>query len=98
MVDVPNPWEEFLKIEETHGRLIDSMMYILRECGGLVWPLVYACLLFCGWSALSSPLKSIFVLLGFILISITLLYPYAWKKYYKRLREDYTKMIKFNVC
>jgi len=89
MGNIPNPWEEFLKIEETHGRLIDSMMYVLKECGGLAWPLLYLCLLFSGWDALNSVGRSVFVLLGIILISIAILYPYAWKRYYKRFHNDY---------
>jgi hypothetical protein len=93
MFDTPNPLEELLKIEETHGKLMGLTRYVLRECGGLVWPFLYTFLLYCGWNALSGVLRSVFVLLGFILTSIAILYPYAWKKHYEKLYRDYKIMV-----
>lgn len=93
MVDIPNPWKELLEIEEMHKKVIDLMMYVLKECGGLVWPLLYAFLLYWGWDALNILGKTLFILIGCILTSIGLLYPYVWRLYYKRMSTDFEAMI-----
>lgn len=71
--------------------------YGLRNCGGLFWPLLYGILFFNSWIALNDFGHYIFMTFGIIMFCIGLLYPYAWSRYYKKMHNDYKKMIKEKV-
>ncbi len=97
MMNIPNPWNEFLRVEETHKGLINLGLYILKQSGGLMWPFLYGCMLYYSWDSLNFLGRVLFILAGSILTIIAILYPYAWKLFYIRMERDYKNIIERNA-
>lgn len=92
MADLPDPWNELLRVGEMHKGLINLSLYVLRECGGLICSLLYGWLLYWTWDALNLLGKTLFILAGCFLTLLTILHPYAWRLRYKRIEKDYKKV------
>jgi hypothetical protein len=97
MMNIPDPWNEFLRVEEMHKGLINLGLYILKQSGGLIWPFLYGWILYYSWDSLNLLGRVLFILAGSILTIITILYPYAWKLFYIRMGKDYENIIERNA-
>lgn len=78
-------WIEWVtKIEDTHGTVVGLLKYILRESGGLLWPLAYGIILWQSWDNWNTFGQIISVMFGCILTIISILYPITWRRYIKK--------------
>jgi hypothetical protein len=92
-----DPWNEFLEIPKTHQKLIDLSEYLLRTCGGFVWPLLYFCSLKWGWDSLNILGRILFIMGGCALTPIGILYPYAWILHKKRMSNEHQNTIEVDA-
>jgi hypothetical protein len=97
MANIPDPWNEFLRVEEMHKSLINLGLYILKQVGGLMWPFLYGWILYYSWDSLNFLGRVLFILAGIILTIIAILYPYSWKLFYIRMSKDYENLIEKNA-
>ena len=95
-----NNWIEwFLNLEERHKKMISLLTYILRESGGLVWPILYGIILWRSWEFWDNLSCMIFIFVGSILTLIAIIYPRAWRVWAENRRKDIRKVIEtyFNL-
>lgn len=87
-------WEDLvLNVENSHTRLINISGYVLRNSGGLGWPILYALLFYFTSGFLTDFFKSIFLIAGCVLTVVNFLYIYAWKVFYNNRRDQFNEIV-----
>jgi hypothetical protein len=82
-------WVEwFLNFEERHKRVISFLTYILRESGGLVWPVLYGIILWRSWEFWDGFSHTMFIFVGSILTLIAIIYPQTWKVWAENRKKE----------
>jgi len=90
---MPDNWIRWaMDIENTHRGLVNIFKYIFRKNGGLLWPLVYASILWQSWGIWNVFGQISFVIIGCLLTVVAFFYPITWESYIRQRDEQIRKI------
>jgi len=83
----------FLDLDREHKGIISSVIYVLANGGGLVWPILYVIFLVKSWLLWGNTMHTIWIIVGIVMSVIALLNRHAWKYLLTKKEDEYNKRV-----
>lgn len=89
-----NVWEYLsTDLEESHGKIMKTVKYILNNNGGIAWPLLSFFLFAYAWNELALFWKIFISIMWFLLLIVAILTPIAQRHEHRTREEEYKQKL-----
>lgn len=93
-MDILEPWNVILEVEEMPKKFVSIATHVLKYCGGIAWPILYFWMLYLSWNLFTDLGRMGFIFGGAILTCVIFLYVWAWKCFYKKKAKDFDDTVR----